>query len=918
MFKNSVLKLAIVCVFFFFVIQTRAGQIKAFQADIKSIAFYYHHIDSVRELLIYDRVVLTPGAITSRQLQQLKKAGVEVYAYLSVGEIQQKLLTTELKSHIITRNDNWDSYVMDMSAPTWQKYLTDKALTYKKFGFDGLFLDTLDSYQMATSVANTKQQQALVAVINQLSTIHSKLLLNRGFELVSQLDNKPSAVIAESLYWGYESKSGNYYKVKTKDSMWLSTKLNEIQALNIEIIVIDYLDGQDRIKQQAQAKQILKQGYTPYVSDGLLKQFGVSTVVPVARRILSFYDGQDTLKHQSKCHRLLSMLIEYRGYVPECLDLSTIDLSAIDTTRYQAIALWLTPEKYQTDLLAWISSNLGKTRIVFLGSLPDDENILSRLGVIKEGVLEGKLSLSKSKLTPMNELVLPNADLKRFPRYRALSADIETQVAFTDQTLNESIAIFTAPWGSAVIDPLLMRSSGEGKNDWLFDIYVLFDLLFNFPVLPVPDITTESGQRILTAHIDGDGFPSRSWMPGKAFSAQTLLDEILEKYLIPHTVSVIEGEISAQGLYPELSNELEAIAKDIFKLKHVELASHSFSHPFFWDDRGNVAEKKYGDSLPIPNYSVDYDREVMGSVDYINKVLAPENKKVKIFLWTGLANPTVKTIEKTEEIGLVNVNGGNTFVVNGDDSLTQVFPHLLWYEQAVQVYAPVINENLYTNLWTENFSGFQHAIETFELLGTPKRLKPISIYYHMYSGVYPSSLKALDNIYQWSMKQNTTPLYLSEYASRAKTLYETGIGKPLGSNNEWLVVSTGIKSIRIASSFNIPDLDKSNIAGWNDGPDGRYLTLTEPRTLLSFQDKKAEQPYLRSVNGIVEKWQKHNEVISFRIKSHVPLSMVIENSQSCEISKSNHTLEKTMSPDTGLATYTFSEPVTLTGELSCK
>ena len=31
----------------------------------KSIAFYYQHVDSVRELLVYDRVVLTPSAIFS-------------------------------------------------------------------------------------------------------------------------------------------------------------------------------------------------------------------------------------------------------------------------------------------------------------------------------------------------------------------------------------------------------------------------------------------------------------------------------------------------------------------------------------------------------------------------------------------------------------------------------------------------------------------------------------------------------------------------------------------------------------------------------------------------------------------------------------------------------------------------------------
>ena len=61
---------------------------------------------------------------------------------------------------------------------------------------------------------------------------------------------------------------------------------------------------------------------------------------------------------------------------------------------------------------------------------------------------------------------------------------------------------------------------------------------------------------------------------------------MLEAFIEPHelltSVSVIEGEIGPKGRYPHLARELEPIAREIFANRKVEVASHSFSHPFYW------------------------------------------------------------------------------------------------------------------------------------------------------------------------------------------------------------------------------------------------------------------------------------------------------------------------------------------------
>lgn len=859
------------------------------QTAPESISFYYQHVDSVRELLVYDRVVLTPSAITQRQLKQLKKGEVETFAYLSVGELHGEKISAEFKKYITSHNKDWDSAVMDMTTEFWRNYLLSKASEYKAKGFTGLFLDTLDSYQLAKGDEKFKQsqQQGLITSLNALNKVIPNLLLNRGFDLVSQLDFKPSAVVAESLFKGYNVAVNDYYDTDISGQEWLINKLNEVQALNIEAIVIDYVDGYSKNEQRDTAKLILSHQFTPYVSDGLLTQFGVSTVEPIKRRVLTFYSNKDVLRHESNCSRLLSTIIEYKGYVPECVAIETANLSSIDTTRYQAIVFWLDPSSYPPAVLKWIGTWFGKTRAVFLDYLPYIPEFLQQLGVEITGELSGELSIEYANPTLEKELPFINASLKHLPMYQIISDTVQPELILKTTEGQSSVSVFTAPWGAVALKPSVIQSVDLEQYFWTFDAFKFFDLLLQLPKIPVADITTESGNRILTAHIDGDGFPSRAWMPNKPFSAEVLLNRILKKYPIPHTVSVIEAEISAKGLHPEHSEELESIAKETFKLPNVEIASHTYSHPFFWDDRVDLGEKEYGDSLPIPNYTIDYNREIFGSVDYINNKLAPKGKKVKVLLWSGVADPTENIIEKTLQYGLLNVNGGSTFVVNGQNSVARVFPHLMWHENAVQVYAPVINENLYTNLWTENYSGYGRVIETFKLLGYPKRLKTMSIYYHMYSGVYPSSVEALEKIYNWVNTQESTPLYLSEYAERARTLYETGIGKPLNNEFDFSITSTGIKTLRLSDAFEHINLAASNVAGWNKGPDGRYVSLLGARTPLSFTSIKPTKAYMKSVNGIVNTWNVKQQAIEFLVTTYMPLQLIVSNGKTCKLVNSN-------------------------------
>ncbi len=863
----------------------------------ESIAFYYNSIDSVRELMNYDRVVVTPSLITKKQIKTLHSAQTSVFAYLSVGEFNGQALPEKLRGASPITNKAWQSNAMDLSHPAWQSHLQTLAREYLNKGFDGLFLDTLDSYQLFAKdqESKTQQQKALIHIINHFYGLQPKpkLIFNRGFEIIDQLSYQPDALVAESLYHSYSPVNKTYTQVKPDDRKWLSNKLADVKALGIETIVIDYLPASDRQAQKNAAKRLIKEGYTPYVSDGMLYEFGISTIEPVAKRVLGLYDGHHGNLTISNCHRLISMPIEYQGYVPDCRDIQKIDYSTIDMSKYAAVVIWLEEASYKrhSELQQWLKQIIFSRPILFLNSLPSDQELLTQLGIKKGEALKGKIRISKGHKWFFEGYPIMFSKFEKYTQWITDKQLIKIKVAVTDKENKTSALLFNAPWGGAVLAPLPVANLPNNKETWLVDPFRLIKETLKLPPIPAADVTTESGRRVLTSHVDGDGFPSKGWFPGKPYTAEVLLENVFKAYTFPQTVSVIEGEISRQGLYPKQSPKLEAVAKEIFKLPHIEIATHTFSHPFFWDYTKTISEKQYGDHLPIPGYTVDYEKEIVGSANYIKNRLAPKGKKVKLILWSGKADPNEDILQIAEQAELLNVNGGNTFVVRGDSDLSHISPTITWYPTAVQVYAPVLNENLYTNLWSEHHDGYERTIETFELLGSPRRLKTISIYYHMYSGAYPVSLKSLTDVYDWALDQQATPLYLSEYSSRAKQLYETGLAKTLDGN--WQITSSGVRSIRLPKALGFPVTTQSNIAGWEYGPDGKYLTLISPRTRLVLSPKDDTQVRFANANAPLTTWAKDGKKIEWAFHSHVPFKLELANGARCKVSSNKPLISST-------------------------
>ncbi len=119
-----------------------------------------------------------------------------------------------------------------------------------------------------------------------------------------------------------------------------------------------------------------------------------------------------------------------------------------------------------------------------------------------------------------------------------------------------------------------------------------------------------------------------------------IYENILKRYAIPHTVSIIGADISPDGINKNIAKKLIDITKKIYKLNNVEAASHTYSHPTQWNKiKNNSLDEKY--RLAVNDYKFSLEHEIKGSLSYINNNLLPSKKtKTKTIFWSGDNKPS--------------------------------------------------------------------------------------------------------------------------------------------------------------------------------------------------------------------------------------------------------------------------------------
>lgn len=859
-----------------------------------AVAFYYGARPPWNELQAFDIVVVDPDHVPDPTLPVLPHT--RLAAYVALGEVQPSRAYANSIPTDWLRGDNkdWGSRLIDQAQPAWPRFFTDTVIApLWNQGYRTFFLDTLDSYQL---FAKTPQERALqeagmVAAVNAVKQRYpqAKLIFNRGFEILERTHALVEAVVAESLFQGYDAGKASYRIVSDADRLWLLGQLQRVRDVyHLPVIAIDYVPSAQRELARETARRITELGLIPWVTTPDLATLGVGAIEVMPRRVLVVHSPLRDEYELSTIDpiRLLSTPLNYLGYVPEFVDAYHLPAQVL-TGRYAGVVVWLTKNAVADErqkLTSWLGKQVGENVPLALITPPT---------VLLEGDLGQSLGLivrnPPAATTPIR--VVQQDALMGFewpPRpalddFFALSLSRGRALLTLQQGGDQQVAAALTPWGGYVIAPYAVANlPGDNGNRWVIDPFGFLQQALRLSDMPVPDVTTQTGRRMLMVHMDGDGFISRSELPGNPMAGEVVRDRVVNKYPLPMTISVIEAEISLTGLYPGLSASAEKVARDIFRAPHVAIASHSYSHPFVWrkvnaDDAG---AESY--NLRLPGYRFDLQREIEGSIKYIEERLAPAGKKVEMFFWTGDCVPGSDALDWTRKLGVLNINGGDTVATRSAPTVTEVAGLGVPRAGGFQVFAPNQNENVYTHNWTGPFYGYERLIETFEFTETPRRLKPLNIYFHTYLTTKRAGMQSLDKVFAYAMAQETTPVFVSDYARQVLDFQSLAIARtPAG----WRVRGAShLRTLRLPAAMGFPDIKNSRaIAGYRTGQGASYIHLGSDTAELVTRPAESATPRLVSANARVEGFDLSAGSMRWNLAGNVPLQFTLAHAEGCRV-----------------------------------
>ncbi|HRK71439.1 MAG TPA: hypothetical protein PLA85_07610 [Micropepsaceae bacterium] len=587
------------------------------------------------------------------------------------------------------------------------------------------------------------------------------------------------------------------------------------------------------------------------------------------RTIIGIWNShEDDAYRLSNVHALAEMPLNHLGLLVEPYDIfaGLPDLSARNDVR--GILIWVTDDRLSEEgaeaFAAWLeTARARKLPIVIFGAVPGDSRedetpgdpavlarIFGALGLVNlGGWLSYSYDLSITQIErDMLEFerklddALPAVEVVRAAPGVADVRPLITLVRRNDPASLTTPAVIT-PFGAYVQSEFIIWGGNDGTfRMWRLNPFRFFRDVFGTGDLPKPDTTTLTGRRIYYSHIDGDGWVNISNADGYRdrgiISAEVILNEIIAAYPdLPVTVAPIAAEID-----PAFGAREDAIAmaRRILALPQVEAASHTYSHPYQWDFFGpayDVARdlafvnqypkvridpaasgiaaaersalsgnyelpRAYGD---IP-YSLE--REISGSLALVN-ALAPEGRAGRLIQWSGDTSPGEEVLRLVRERGFLNINGGDTRFDGDWPSYTAVSPVGRQVGAERQIYSSQANENLYTDLWRGRFFGFRFLETSLRNTESPIRVKPINIYYHMYSGEREEGLSALRRNLDYARGEAITPVTTSHYAEIGNGFYTARV---IREGDGWAIEDRGaLNTIRFDDAVELlPDLARSS------------------------------------------------------------------------------------------------------------
>lgn len=234
----------------------------------ESFGVVYSDINPVK-VSGYKLLIVEPYFYTKEDIYEFHKKGIKVIAYLSLGEVNEsRKYFEEFKSiGLKGKNEDHGSYYIDLSKKRIKdKFIKQIVPELYSFGYDGLFLDTIDA--VAPYTLRKGMEKDMVEVIKniKLSNPEKILVQNSGFFLLDQTSEYVNAVAVEDIASGYNFDT-NEYLVKSEEEF--QDRLNLIDSVyytfQIPILIIDF--EPENSSNELIRSRLEKAGYPYFISN---------------------------------------------------------------------------------------------------------------------------------------------------------------------------------------------------------------------------------------------------------------------------------------------------------------------------------------------------------------------------------------------------------------------------------------------------------------------------------------------------------------------------------------------------------------------------------------------------------------------------------------------------------------------------
>lgn len=791
-----------------------------------------------RSLAAFDLSVLHPEAVVN--MEPGHALGNRYLALLDVSRYQTGTqgAMQAAERHLASTPSTANEHVRTVSTadPQWVPWaveaLADPAV---KKGFDGFVL-TFGGAEPAPAARS--------ALLVLAATLHQRypdkcLLLDLRSGLGAEAMKVADGFLAVGLYTR-EGPDGAVDWTPLAEAQRLARRVRQLEMQGLRVFAVDYAPVDDRAAAREAAQRLTSSGALPFITTPALDGVNLGPLEEVPHRVVVLHGWDE--KHtgqvapaatQTATARFMQPTLEWLGcqvefcaargasFLPPLHDVQAVVLDA---------GLVLTEEQ-QRALAAWLPQLRKKQIPLLLSGMPFADEAARQLAVQHLG-LGGSAApaprLVKASVARLDAgLVRPGAQAHgRTLGFLDLTAPEGARVALAlrgQDSLggtHQFDQAFLAPWGALWIDPTL-EAAGPQLDLPVF----LAAWLAQGQIAPVPDTTTREGRRVFYSHISGTGFSTPSTLPGFPLCAEIMRDRIIDRYLLPVTVSVCEAEV--RGWLPGQEKAegpfLQHTARSLFAMPQVQAASDSFSRPERWTAGVTIASPLNERAQTARH---DMEREIAGSMTYIHQQLLPEGKGVGLMLWPSNATPTAEALRFCAAMGIENLHGAS---------------------------AP-----------------------TAEVEGKGPRLEPVAVRCSFEDVRTEQGVAALQKTFEACAGQPLHSMTAAAYAASVRDARQTRVLSV--SDHHWIILNGGkCRTLRLPATLGVPDMTQClGISGFTVHQGQLYIhTMGLARAdLVLTKARPAQHVRLVESSAPVEFMDLSSRRATFQVRDLRPVEMV--------------------------------------------